>query len=161
MKIRIIGSCGSGKSSLSREISKHYGIPYYELDNIIWDRSTESLKYPEEIRNKTLKEIIVMESWIIEGVQFKDWTIESISQSDIIFILNPNVYIRDYRIIKRFIKSRTGIEPWNYKQSINNLIKMIVKWNHGFKLEELLKETNKYQNKRHIVKNKQEILKII
>jgi pyrophosphatase PpaX len=55
MKIRIIGSCGSGKSSLSREISKHYGIPYYELDNVIWDRSEESLKYPEEIRNKTLK----------------------------------------------------------------------------------------------------------
>jgi hypothetical protein len=38
---------------------------------------------------------------------------------------------------------------------------MITKWNHRYNLEELLKETNKYQNKRYIVKNKQEILKII
>lgn len=128
---------------------------------MIWDRSAENLKYPEEIRNNTFQETIRKESWIIEGVQFRDWTMESFIRSDMIFILNPNVYIRDYRIIKRFIKSRTGIEPWNYKQSISNLMKMIVQWNHGYQVEELLELTNEFQNKRYIVKNRQETLKII
>ncbi len=161
IKIRIIGSCGSGKSSLAREISKQYGIPCFELDNMIWDRSAENLKYPEEIRNKTFQETIHKESWIIEGVQYSAWTMESFIQSDMIIILNPSVYIRDYRIIKRFIKSRTGIEPWNYKQSIGNLIKMIVQWNHGYQLEKLLEVTNAFQHKRYIVRNRQETLKIL
>lgn len=50
MKIRIIGSCGSGKSTLARELSKRYDIPYYEIDNMIWDRSSDNRKYPEEVK---------------------------------------------------------------------------------------------------------------
>ncbi|TNJ68383.1 hypothetical protein FE784_00125 [Paenibacillus hemerocallicola] len=49
MKIRIIGSCGSGKSTLAKELSVRCGIPYYELDNVIWDRNAEGVKYPEPI----------------------------------------------------------------------------------------------------------------
>ncbi len=128
---------------------------------MIWDRSAENLKYPEEIRNKTFQETVHKESWIIEGVQYRDWTMESFIRSDLIFVLNPNVFIRDYRIIKRFIKSRTGIESWNYKQSIGNLTKMIVQWNHGYPLSELLEVTNVFQQKRYIVKTRQETLKII
>jgi hypothetical protein len=131
------------------------------LDNVILDRNAEGVKYPEPIRDQTLKEIISDDHWIIEGVQFKDWTMASIDRADYIFILNPNVYIRDYRIVKRFIKSRTGIEPWNYKQSVSNLMKMIVKWNHGYRLEELLGITEPYQQRRYIVKNRHEVVTIL
>lgn len=72
MKIRIIGSCGSGKSTMARELSEIYNIPYYEIDNIIWDRSSDKLKYPEEVRDATLRSIIYSDSWIVEGVQYKD-----------------------------------------------------------------------------------------
>ncbi|MEK8127723.1 hypothetical protein WMW72_07310 [Paenibacillus filicis] len=161
MRIRIIGSCGSGKSTMARELSEHYGIPYYELDNMIWDRSREGLKYPQEVRNQTLKDIAAQPSWIIEGVQYQDWTWDSIHESDFIFILNPHVLIRDYRIVRRFIRSRTGIEPWNYKQSVHNLIKMIVKWNHGYDLQKLLEETHAYPSKRYVVQHKKEIIRII
>lgn len=43
MKIRIIGSCGSGKSTMARELSQMYAIPYFEIDNIIWDRSEKRI----------------------------------------------------------------------------------------------------------------------
>ncbi|QQZ64462.1 hypothetical protein JI735_14875 [Paenibacillus sonchi] len=33
IRIRIIGGCGSGKSYTARELSKRYGIPYFETDN--------------------------------------------------------------------------------------------------------------------------------
>jgi len=132
MKIRIIGSCGSGKSTAAKQLSEKYGIPCFEVDNMIWDRSEDNLKFPEEVRDANLASILRSDSWIIEGVQYKEWTLSSIEQADLVVILDPNVYIRDYRIIKRFILSRTGIRPWNYTQTFGNLCKMLVHWNHGY-----------------------------
>lgn len=39
MKIDIIGSVASGKTTLAKRISKKYGVPYYEKDNIVWKRT--------------------------------------------------------------------------------------------------------------------------
>lgn len=157
MKIRIIGSCGSGKSTLARKLSKTYNVPYYEMDNIIWDRSADNLKYPDDVRDATLRLILGCEAWIIEGVQYKDWTMESIKQADIIFVLNPNVFIRDYWIIKRFVLSRTGIRPWNYKQSFRNLLKMIVRWNHQYDFQKVWDIIREQQKVGHMVRNEKEI----
>lgn len=44
-RIHIIGSVGSGKTTLARELSKTYQIPFYELDNVAWIR-----KYSGDIR---------------------------------------------------------------------------------------------------------------
>ena len=39
MKLDIIGSVASGKTTLARELSEKYQIPFYEKDNIIWKRT--------------------------------------------------------------------------------------------------------------------------
>ena len=160
MKIRIIGSCGSGKSYLSRNLSKKFMTPHYEIDNMIWDRSAGNRRYPEEERNSKFFSIVDSDSWIIEGVQYK-WTDASFREADLILILNPNVFLRDYRIIKRFIRSRLGLETWNYKQSFQNLIKMIVKWNHEYNLDEVFELTENYSNKRVEIKTKEEAIRHI
>ncbi|WP_018758098.1 hypothetical protein [Paenibacillus terrigena] len=157
MKIRIIGACGSGKSTAARMLSKHFTIPYFEIDNIVWDRSEESLRFPVEVRDRTFREILAREDWVLEGVQHH-WTGESFERADVIFILNPHVFVRDYRIVKRFIRSRSGIEPWNYEQSVSNLWKMITKWNHGYDMDEVLTVTNQFIHKRFIVKNVSEMI---
>lgn len=41
MKIDIIGSVASGKSTLAAVISEKYKIPYYQKDNIVWERTPE------------------------------------------------------------------------------------------------------------------------
>ncbi|WP_051530021.1 shikimate kinase [Anoxybacteroides tepidamans] len=38
-KIHIIGSVGSGKTTLARTLSARLHIPFYELDTIVWKRS--------------------------------------------------------------------------------------------------------------------------
>jgi adenylate kinase family enzyme len=158
VKIRIIGSCGSGKSTLAKKLSEKYDIPYDEIDNIIWDRSSDNLKYPEETRDATLKSIVGSNSWILEGVQYKDWTLESIEQADIVLVLNPHVFIRDYRIIKRFVLSRTGIRPWNYKQTFRNLCKMIVQWNHRYDVQAVADIIKSYDKTPVTVKNTSEAI---
>jgi adenylate kinase family enzyme len=158
MKIRIIGPCGSGKSFISREIATLIGIKNYELDNFVWDRNEANKRYSEEIRDEKLSDIVNQESWIIEGVHYK-WALDSFRQADYIFILSPPVIIRDYRVIKRFIRTRIGLEEWNYKQSFSNLIQMF-KWNRKFDLvhtKNIMNMTDQYAYKRYIVRSNKEI----
>ncbi|WP_019639172.1 AAA family ATPase [Paenibacillus fonticola] len=163
IKIRIIGACGSGKSYIAKELSKNYGINYYELDNLVWDRSAENLRYPIEVRDSMLDAIIHKESWIVEGAHYK-WGQESFRKADLIFILQPNRFIRDLRVIQRFIKTRIGLEEWNYKQSVKNLYQMLFIWNRSYDREgmnQVLEITDEFAEKRIIIKNNQEIIKRI
>ena len=156
MKIRILGPCGSGKSTIAREISKKYKIPYFELDDVVWNRESINTRHSINKRDSLLKEIVSKKSWIIEG-SHSTWTINTFSESDLIFFLTPHVLIRDYRIMKRFFLSRLGIVKWRYKQSVSNLLTMIVKWNHGFKVHEKIDYTEKYKKKRYLVKSENEM----
>lgn len=159
IKIRIIGACGSGKSFIAKELSKKYNIAYFELDNLVWDRSAENLRFPVEVRDSKLAEILDMESWIVEGAHYK-WGTESFEKADIILILKPNKLIRDYRVVRRFFRTRVGLEKWNYKQSYKNLYQMIFEWNRGYDREgisRIFELTDEFADKRIIIKNNQEI----
>ncbi|MFD0673066.1 hypothetical protein [Cohnella sp. GCM10027633] len=161
MRIRIIGSCGSGKSTLAKRLSERYGIPYYEIDNMTWDRSSDNKKYPEDVRDETLRTVVRSDHWIIEGVQYHDWTLDSIGKADLVLLLNPHVLVRDYRIVRRFVLSRTGIRPWNYKQSFANLRKMIVEWNHRYDVGAVLRIAERLGNEPIIVRNMKEAIPCI
>lgn len=41
LKIDIIGSVASGKTTLARQISRRVNVPYYEKDNIVWKRTSD------------------------------------------------------------------------------------------------------------------------
>ncbi|WP_438446075.1 hypothetical protein [Gorillibacterium sp. sgz5001074] len=157
MKIRIIGPCGSGKSTAARILSEQYGMPAYELDNMVWDRSTPvNKRYPVPIRDALLKAAMSQESWVIEGVD-SGWTGDTFREADLIFVLNPHVLVRDYRIVRRFVRSRTGVEPWNYRQSFRNLWKMIFQWNHGYEWDKVFGRTDAFYPKRFVVRSLKEM----
>ena len=68
MKIDIIGSVASGKTTLAKRISKQYNIPYYEKDNIVWKRtSSGDVKRSPEERDRYFHDIIKENNWIVEG----------------------------------------------------------------------------------------------
>lgn len=102
-----------------------------------------------------------MESWIIEGVHYK-WGTGSFGQADLIFVIRPNKYLRDLRVVRRFIRTRLGLEQWNYKQTLKNLYVMLLEWNRKFdqeNLPDIMKLTEEYAAKRIVVRNNQEILR--
>lgn len=41
LKIDIIGSVASGKTTLARQISRRVNVPYYEKNNIVWKRASD------------------------------------------------------------------------------------------------------------------------
>lgn len=67
-KIYIIGIVASGKTTLSKKISKKLNIPCYELDSIIWHVTVQgSCKRTPEQQIKVVNEINNTCDWIIEG----------------------------------------------------------------------------------------------
>ncbi|OEF98817.1 hypothetical protein BHF71_10850 [Vulcanibacillus modesticaldus] len=96
VKIHIIGGPGSGKSYIGEELSKNLNINRYDLDDIFWDNKSKTYgnRNSSEKRNRDLEKILKEQSWIIEGVYFS-WLNESFNKADYIFVLKPNVYLRD------------------------------------------------------------------
>ena len=106
-RIHIIGGPGSGKTYAARNLSHLLRIPRYDLDDLFWDSAARSygVRASDADRDARLMSIIGDDIWIIEGVYYH-WLRPSFERSDIIFVLRPNVFVRDWRILKRFAKSQ-------------------------------------------------------
>lgn len=159
MKIHIIGGSGTGKSYLANVLSKKYNVPHFDLDNLQWDNTanTYGVKMPVDRRNKLLKEILEKENWIIEGVYYK-WCLKCFDDADIIYILEVPKKIYRFRIIKRFIKRKLGIEKGK-KESLKSL-KALLKWTDKFQnvnIEEIKNLLKKYNSKVVFIKDIKEI----
>lgn len=64
-RILVIGSPGSGKSTLSRKISQKLGILCVHLDRIFWQPNW--VQTPKEQFDLMLQQELEKESWIIDG----------------------------------------------------------------------------------------------
>ena len=126
-KIFISGGPGSGKTTYAKKLSSLTGIPHFDLDDIQWDKGSFNCERPNEERLK-LRDKILSENdnWIIEGVYFKDWIIPILEQSDKIIILNPSTPVRQWRIIKRFIKNKFNPENKKHKENIITLFHLLI-----------------------------------
>ncbi|MEC3885352.1 DNA topology modulation protein FlaR [Halobacillus sp. HZG1] len=131
-KIHIIGSVASGKTTLARKLSKEWELPYYELDNVVWERhQTGDIRRTEEERAEYLKQVACSEGWIVEGVHNEWWVEDSFRHADVIIFLDTNYSVRTYRIIKRFILQKLRLEKAHYTPTFRIFLKMF-KWNKYF-----------------------------
>ncbi len=131
-KIHITGSVGSGKTTLAKKLSIELGIPYYEIDNIIFERhlSGDVRRSDKEIVN-ILDEIVTGDAWILEGTCTKKWIVRSFAAADCIILLDIPYLVRLKRIIFRYLKQIVKLESANYQPTFSMLIQMF-KWNHKF-----------------------------
>ena len=151
MKILIIGSVASGKTSLARKLENKLNIKYFEIDSIVHNdikkikRTNEEQKEIIDRINNDNKE------WIIEGTLRKnlDYLLD---YADKIIYLNIDVKTRKRRIIKRFIKQRLKLERCNYNPDIE-MLKLMYKWTNEF-------EKNKSEFENKIEKYSDKLVKI-
>ncbi|MEK3797111.1 AAA family ATPase [Peribacillus sp. FSL H8-0477] len=161
-KIHIIGSVGSGKTTLAKKLSKTFSIPLYEIDNVVWkrDKSGDSRRTEEE-RKAYFTRILQTDTWIVEGVHNEEWVAPSFEMAEVIIFLDTNYSVRTYRIIKRFILQKLRIEPSNYKPTLPIFFKMF-KWNRYFEdvgKPHFYKKYGIYNHKIVVVTKKKEIKK--
>lgn len=159
-KIHIIGSVGSGKTTLANRLAGELNYPYFELDQLVWSRKcmNKDIRRTPEESEKLLNSLISADAWIVEGVHIDEWTFKSFEESEIIIFLDINYYVRVYRIIKRYIKQKLGMENSNYKPTFKLLIKMF-EWNRMFEDNKQLNlnRLENYKDKLFIIKNNKEL----
>jgi adenylate kinase family enzyme len=134
MKIYIVGSISSGKSTLAKKMSKSLKIPYQSLDEIVYatDKSSPwgNRKRPVEERNNLFYTVIQQPCWIIEDTGRPCFEV-GLRMADTIVLLEISSKLRNYRIIKRWIKQRLGIEKCIYNPTYEMLICML-QWSKDY-----------------------------
>lgn len=156
MKVLIIGSVASGKSTLARKLSNKSNIKTYEIDSIVHD-DVNNIKRKNEEQQKIIKKIDNQNEWIIEGTLRRN-LYNLLEMADNIIYVDTPLIIRKKRILTRYIKQKLGIEKCGYKPSYK-MLKNMYTWTKEFEskrkdFEDILK---KYQEKVIVVKNSNDI----
>lgn len=100
-KICIIGSGGSGKSTLSRKLGEKLNLPVHHLDIYFWDPGWvegDKIKFVNDI-----KRIISEPKWIIDG-NFSGTYNLRFSEADTIIFLDYKRSVCLYNVFKRVFK---------------------------------------------------------
>jgi adenylate kinase family enzyme len=137
MKIHIIGGPASGKTWLANHLSSQFKVSAFNLDDIFWDKNSDryGIQTSPEKRDDELRKILAFPSWIIEGVYYS-WLMHSFQSADLIVVLKVPTALRDFRILKRFVKRKSGIHKTKH-ESIANVLQLIM-WNHRYHKNNLL-----------------------
>lgn len=163
MKIHIIGCSGSGKTYLAKALSKKYNIPHFDLDDIQWDNNADGygIKMPIEKRTELLNNILRNDSWIIEGVYYA-WVGKCFEDADKIYVLDIPKRVYTYRIIKRTIKRKLGLEKGK-KETLKSVYNLL-KWTDTFQnksMVEIRKLLSHHTQKTMWINNRKEVKRII
>jgi adenylate kinase family enzyme len=136
-RIHLIGGPGSGKSYLAAKITAAYGITSFALDDLFWDASaaTYGVRADPHTRDQALAAIVARDAWVIEGAYYK-WLTPSFERADLIIVLNPSVWLRDWRIMKRFAVQRFRQAPSKKKETIPSILSLM-QWNHTYEKNQL------------------------
>ncbi|NCA67569.1 MAG: hypothetical protein EOM87_05850 [Clostridia bacterium] len=162
MKLYITGIVAGGKTILAKRISEKLNIPYYELDSIAHDDSViPRRRRTSEEQISIIKEIDRKGDYIFEGV-YRESYHELLNISDIILFLDPPLYVRRYRIIKRFIKQKLRLEKSYYKPTLH-MFKCMFRWTSNFEnnRDEFVRMLQIYQDKLIVAKSSMKAERII
>lgn len=158
MKIYIVGSVSSGKSTLAKKLSEVLHIPYKSLDEVVHipDKSNHRKRQATE-RDNLFYSIIQQKDWIIEDVGRPCFE-EGFKKADTIILLEISIKIRNYRIIKRWIKQRLGIEKCTYNPRYE-MLKCMFQWSKDYDTgkDKLKDRISSYHEKVIILRNNKDI----
>jgi adenylate kinase family enzyme len=161
MKLYIIGSVVSGKTTVAKRLSEATNIRYTMLDEIVHEPDESSVwgnrKRPAKECDRLFSQILQQEKWIIEDVCRPCFS-EGLEQADAIVLLELPLRVRIYRIFLRWIKQRFGIERSLYRPSYK-MLKRMLGWakNYDSGKGELLDRIKPYQDKLVILHSQKEI----
>ena len=130
MKLYIVGSVTSGKSTLARRISKITCIPCHHLDEVVYTpdftASWGNKKRLIEERNALFESILTSRDYIMEDAG-REYFMEGMRQADTVILLEIPLIVRQKRILFRWIKQNMGMEKCIYKPRFN-VLKSMFKW---------------------------------
>lgn len=153
----IIGCGGSGKSTLTRELSKKVNLPVVHLDKIFWKEDWINISVEEF--DKLLNEEIIKEKWILDG-NYQRTLKERLKYCDTVIYLDYPRRTCLYGVIKRVLSNygrvRLDMADGCLERFDLDFMKWIWNFNktHRDNFYNILKEEN--DKEIHIFKNRKE-----
>lgn len=146
LKIIIIGSPGSGKSTFARKLSSAAGIPLYYLD-MLWHKP-DGTNISRETFDAKLNEIIQKDTWIIDGNYQR--TLETrLKECDTVFLLDFPLEVCLSGAKSRIGKKREDL-PWIESEFDEEFRQWIIDFPQK-QLPEIYDLLKKYQEEKDIV----------
>ena len=156
MKLYIVGSVASGKSTLARRISKITGIPCYHLDEVMHivdlNEVNGNRRRSVEERDALFADILAEDNYIIEDVG-RECFAEGMRMADTVILLDIPIYILRKRIILRWIKQNLDIEKCKYKPNFG-MLKNMFRWAKNYDAESYIAP---YHDKTVIIRNNKDL----
>lgn len=84
-RVALVGSGGSGKTTLSREISSITGLPIYHLDEIHWLPGWTEM--PNEEFRPLQRELAATDEWIFDGNYYNSYDVR-FDRADTVIVLS-------------------------------------------------------------------------
>ena len=111
-RISVVGSSGSGKSTVARQLATGLGIPHVELDALHWGPDWDAAS-PEQLRERT-EAATSGETWVIDG-NYQSKIGELVwERADTVVWLNPPRWRAMAQVLRRTVRrAATGQELWN------------------------------------------------
>ena len=127
MRIVIVGTCGCGKTTLGKALSKKLNIPFVDLDDLVWDQNWVMREHADfEAR---LEKELQKEAFIFAGnhtrIKERIW-----SFADYVIWLDFPLPLLIYRVIKRSIRQivckerlcNGNLETWGRLLGKNSIV---------------------------------------
>ena len=120
-RISVVGTTGSGKTTVAKAISKSLLLPYIELDALYWDENWTGVS--DEIFLDRVKEVVKADQWVIDGnysrARYLVW-----ERAETVVYLDYSFTRNFWQLLKRTIRrSITQEELWsNNRESLRKSI---------------------------------------
>ncbi len=129
-RIMIIGSAGSGKSSLARALGDITGLPVVHIDTLYWQPGWV-MRPRDEISRLTI-EAADQDEWIFEGNHSETMNYRA-SRADMLIFLDISTGRRLWRVVKRTLKHYGRSRPDMAKGCVERFDWDFLKWVAGYR----------------------------
>ena len=65
MRINVVGTSGSGKSTFSKLLSEKLNVPYIQMDDLFWKPNW--IESADDEFFKKLEEVLSADEWVLDG----------------------------------------------------------------------------------------------
>src|SRR5262245_3060325 len=101
-RISVVGTSGSGKTTIAGKLSKILGIPHVELDDLHWGANWTPA--PRDVFRSRLREAIKADRWVVDGNYSKDGRDLIWERADTYVWLNYSLPVMLHRILRRTLR---------------------------------------------------------